>query len=179
MEFEGGLYNPSYSKLLLSAAHNGKLEHFKKLAEVLERMRGGGIKATLENVKDCGGYRALHYAAIGGSMNVLKYLLEEMKVDIDVKDGSGQTPLSCAAREGRLAAVEYLIQMGANPEITDDSNASPLHAAAVKGHKDILPLLLSKGINVDVMSDYGAALHLAVASGHHETVKVLLDHGAN
>ncbi|MCL7027877.1 hypothetical protein MKW94_012391, partial [Papaver nudicaule] len=86
----------------------------------------------LENTKDGDERRAIHYAACGGRLNILKYLIEDMSVSIDVKDGSGQTPLSRAAREGRLAAVEYLLQMGANPEIPDDSNASPLHHVAMK-----------------------------------------------
>ncbi|MCL7042842.1 hypothetical protein MKW94_029528 [Papaver nudicaule] len=37
------------------------------------------------------------------------------------------------ANEGHLAAVEYLLQMGANPEIPNDSNASPLHHVAMRG----------------------------------------------
>ncbi|KAI3834075.1 hypothetical protein MKW92_007777, partial [Papaver armeniacum] len=89
------------------------------------------------------------------------------------------TPLAWATIEGRLAAVDYLLKMGANPEIPDDSNCSPLHHAAIKGHKEIIPLLLSKGINVDVANEHGSPLIFAAAHGYHDTVKVLLDHGAN
>lgn len=51
----------------------------------------------------------------------------------------------------------------------------------VAGHKDIIPLLLSKGINVDVRNDFASPspLQFAAAFGQHDTVKVLLDHGAN
>ncbi|XP_026423493.1 uncharacterized protein LOC113319453 [Papaver somniferum] len=102
-----------------------------------------------------------------------------MKVEIDVKDGAGQTPLSHAFAEGRLAAVEYLLEMGANPEILDDSNTSPLHYVTMSGHKHFIPLLLSKGINVDVINNFGSPLQYAATAGDHDAVKVLMDHGAN
>ncbi|KAI3836704.1 hypothetical protein MKX03_007333 [Papaver bracteatum] len=79
----------------------------------------------------------------------------------------------------RLAAVEYLLQMGANPEIPDESSCTSLHHAAMKGHKDVISLLLSKGINVDVTSELGSPLQYAASLDLHDTVKVLLDHGAN
>ncbi|KAI3862917.1 hypothetical protein MKX03_031946, partial [Papaver bracteatum] len=114
-----------------------------------------------------------------GKLDVLKYLIEEIKLDVDVKDGRGETPLSWAAIEGRLAAVEYLLQMDANPEIRNERNMNSLHHAAMQGHKDIIPLLLSKGINVDDTDDFGSALQYAAGGDKHDTLKVLLDHGAN
>ncbi|XP_026423464.1 ankyrin repeat and SOCS box protein 2-like [Papaver somniferum] len=102
-----------------------------------------------------------------------------MEAEIDVKDGSGKTPLFHAAMERRLDAVEYLLAMGANPEVLDDSNRSPLHYVAGRGHTDVIPLLLSKGINVDVIADMGSPLQYAATASKPDTVKVLLDHGAN
>ncbi|KAI3855896.1 hypothetical protein MKW98_007859 [Papaver atlanticum] len=49
----------------------------------------------------------------------------------------------------------------------------------MKGHKDVIPLLLSKSINVDVRNELGSPLQYAAAHGDHDTVKVLLGHGAN
>ncbi|KAI3930891.1 hypothetical protein MKX01_006943 [Papaver californicum] len=125
--------------MFLDAVH-GELERFKKCAEGLNRLIGDGIAATVENTEDDDGKRVIHAAAAGGNVEVLKYLIEEIKLDVDVKDNSGVTPLSWAAIEGRLAAMEYLLEMGANPEMSDDSNSTPLHHAAMKGHKDVIPL---------------------------------------
>ncbi|MCL7050524.1 hypothetical protein MKW94_023791, partial [Papaver nudicaule] len=69
--------------------------------------------------------------------------------------------------------------MGANPEIPDDSDISPLHYVVMKGRKEVIPLLLSKGHNVDVTNNFGSPLQYAATAGEHDTVKVLLDHGAN
>ncbi|KAI3875365.1 hypothetical protein MKW98_000042 [Papaver atlanticum] len=170
---------PPATKVFLKAAHLGQLNLLKQFALGLDPLHGDGIAETIENTKDGDGKRAIHFAASGGSVQVLKYLIEELKLEIDVKDGSGKTPLSRASIEGRLAAVEYLLEMGANPEITDGSNCTPLHYAAIKGHKDILSLFLSKGSNVDVMNDFVSPLQYAATFGDHDTVKILLDHGAN
>ncbi|KAI3916712.1 hypothetical protein MKW98_021751 [Papaver atlanticum] len=151
-------YIQATPKMLLLAAHVEELDRFKR--------------------RD-GGKRAIHHDAFGGRVNVLKYLIEDMKDEIDVKDGSGKTPLFHAAIERRLDAVEYLLEMGANPEIPDDSNRSPLHYVAGRGHKDVISLLLSKGINVDVIDDFGAPLQYAAVASKPDTIKVLLDHGAN
>ncbi|XP_026398140.1 ankyrin-1-like [Papaver somniferum] len=77
--------------------------------------------------------------------------------------GGGETPLSWEAIEGRLAAVEYLLQMGANPEIRNERNKNPLHHAAMQDDTD----------------DFGSALQYAAGGDKHDTVKVLLDYGAN
>ncbi|RZC75466.1 hypothetical protein C5167_050944 [Papaver somniferum] len=53
---------------------------------------------------------------------------------VSIEDGKqSEILLSWVAIEGRLAAVEYLLEMGANPEIPDDSTCSLLHHAALKG----------------------------------------------
>ncbi|KAI3855877.1 hypothetical protein MKX03_011532 [Papaver bracteatum] len=169
----------SAAKVLLNAAHVGELEQLKRSAAAIDHVIGVGIPGILENTEDDDGRSAIHYAAAGGRVNVLKYLVEEIKLDVDVKTNSGKTPLSCASVEGRLAAVEYLLEMGANPEIQDDTSRCPLHHVAVKGHKDVIPLLLSKGINVDVSDGNGSPLQYAAVAGKHDTVNVLLDHGAN
>ncbi|KAI3875360.1 hypothetical protein MKW98_000037 [Papaver atlanticum] len=170
---------PDATKTILIASYTGELNRLKQYALELEEVLEDGIAAIVENAKDFGGMSAIHCAAAGGSVNVLKYLIEEIRVEIDVKDEIGETPLSLAAIEGHFAAVDYLLKMGANPEIPNNSNCSPLHHAARKGHKEIIPLLLSKGINVDVTDELGSPLLYATVKGYHDTVKVLLDHGAN
>ncbi|XP_026420515.1 ankyrin-1-like [Papaver somniferum] len=92
---------------------------------------------------------------------------------------TGETPLSLAAIKGRLAAVEYLLEMGVNPEILDAWNCTPLHHSAVKGHNFVKPLLLAKGINVDITNGFSSPLQYPATADKHGTVKILLDHGAN
>ncbi|XP_026384038.1 ankyrin repeat domain-containing protein 39 homolog [Papaver somniferum] len=49
----------------------------------------------------------------------------------------------------------------------------------MKGHQDVLSLFLSKGSNVDVKNDFVSPLQYASTFGDHDTVKILLDNGAN
>ncbi|KAI3917545.1 hypothetical protein MKW98_021307 [Papaver atlanticum] len=88
----------SATKLFLKAAHLGQLNLLKHFALALDPLHGDGIAAVFENTRDGDGKCAVHFAAAGGSLQVLKYLIEEIKIEIDVKDGSGATPISWAER---------------------------------------------------------------------------------
>ena len=47
------------------------------------------------------------------------------------------------------------------------------------GYCNIVELLLSRGASVDALSNRGTPLHLAATNGHHQTVKILLEHHAD
>ncbi|OVA06699.1 Tetratricopeptide TPR-1 [Macleaya cordata] len=160
-----------------NAAYTGKLHRFKKLAS--KHDDGRGLAKTINSIKDEDGRGALTFAAAGGKLNVCKYLIEELRLKVDVKDGNGITPLCHAAIRGHLSTVEYLLEKGANLDASNDTNHTPLHYAAKRGDKEILALLLSRGARVDVATRSGTALQFAAALGHHDAVKVLLDHHAN
>ncbi|KAI3987393.1 hypothetical protein MKX01_042397 [Papaver californicum] len=145
---------------------------------------------SLENsiLKDQNGGGSLHVAAAGGSLEVCKYLIEKLKLDVDSKDGEGGTPLYHAAMEGHFDTVRYLLEKGANPDASNDMNATPIHFAAKSGTPSldeffsdtkIITLLLSRDVRVDVASRSGTALQFAASLGHQDAVKMLLDHGAN
>lgn len=59
------------------------------------------------------GWTALHYAAVGGSAEIVRILLEH-HADIDAKAPGDLTPLMLAAREGQEAAAQLLLEAGAN-----------------------------------------------------------------
>lgn len=50
---------------------------------------GKGLARTVADVKDANKRTALHFAAREGRTEVCKYLLEELKLDIDPKDDDG------------------------------------------------------------------------------------------
>lgn len=56
------------------------------------------------------GYRPVHYAAYNGHLDVLKYLIEVQRVDVNARTAAGCTPLFLAAQQGHTRAVKYLIQ---------------------------------------------------------------------
>ncbi|KAK9292321.1 hypothetical protein L1049_020287 [Liquidambar formosana] len=161
----------------LNAACTGNLDLFKKLAAELDD--GKGLAGTVADVKDANKRGALHFAAREGKTEVCKYLLEELKLDVDTKDEDGETPLLHAARQGHTDTAKYLLEHGANPAIPSDLGATALHHSAGIGDIELLRFLLSKGVDVDSQSDAGTPLIWAAGHGQQDAVKVLLEHHAD
>jgi len=75
----------------------------------------------------------------------------------------GHTALLLAVREGQVAAVEALLDGGANiDQVSQGDHTSPLLMASINGHYDIVMLLLERGGNPNLASDAGAAPLYAV-----------------
>ncbi|KAK6911375.1 Ankyrin repeat [Dillenia turbinata] len=161
----------------LNAARTGNLDLLKRIAAQLDE--GKGLAETVEAVKDANKRGALHFAAREGQTDVCKYLLEDLKLDVDTKDEDGETPLIHAARQGHSATAKFLLEHGANPCIASDLGATALHHSSGLGDIELLTFLLSKGIDIDSQSDAGTPLIWAAGHGQQEAMKVLLEHHAN
>ncbi|XP_042514940.1 ankyrin-1 [Macadamia integrifolia] len=161
----------------LTAACTGNLDLLKKLATKLDD--GQGLAITVSSVKDANKRGALHFAAREGKTEICKYLLEELKLDVDTKDEDGETPLLHATRQGHTDTAKYLLECGADPSISSEIGATALHHAAGTGNIDLLSFVLSKGDDVDSQSDAGTPLIWAAGHGQQESVKVLLENHAD
>ncbi|KAF9605983.1 hypothetical protein IFM89_021309 [Coptis chinensis] len=75
------------AQLLLEAASNGNLRRLKNLAAELDV--GKGIAATVASIKNSKGESALHLAAAEGNTDICKYLINDLKLDVDIKDNKG------------------------------------------------------------------------------------------
>jgi acyl-CoA-binding protein len=89
-------------------------------------------KASLpeSNVTDSEGMGLIHWAADRGNLAVLKCLIEDLMVNVDLKDGDGQTALHYAASCGHADVVQFLLDKGADPNIADIDGALPLDVAS-------------------------------------------------
>ncbi|XBH73409.1 hypothetical protein VPH35_100516 [Triticum aestivum] len=161
---------------LLQAAAAGNLRLLKKMARWMGSA-GQGEGAVLAAVEDGQGDRALHLAAGAGRVEVCRYLVEDLRLDVNQLNFIGDTPLYLSALHGRADAARYLLDHGADP--LAGKLHSPLHGAAKEGHCEIVELLLSRGINVDLDSAQGTPLHAAAISKHHDIIKILLEHHAD
>ncbi|KAF7022259.1 hypothetical protein CFC21_035064 [Triticum aestivum] len=164
-------------RMLLQAAFDGNLRLVKKMARRLNS--GPGEAAIMAAVVDgnCGN-SALHLAAMEEKMDVCRYLVEDLRLDINQTNDNGETPLFLSAFFGRTVAAKYLLAHDADPKL-GGKTGSPLHAAAHKEHQGIVNLLLSRGIDVDLPSPLGTPLHLAATYGQDGTMKILLEHHAD
>ncbi|PIN26606.1 26S proteasome regulatory complex, subunit PSMD10 [Handroanthus impetiginosus] len=161
----------------LNAAQTGNLDLLKKLAQQLDD--GKGLSQTIADIKDANKRGALHFAAREGQIEVCKYLVEELKVDVNTKDEDGDTPLTHAARQRHTATAKYLIDCGADPSIPSELGTTALHHAAGIGDIELLKFLLNKGVNVDLQSDAGTPLVWAAGHAQQDSVKLLLEHNAD
>ena len=69
------------------------------------------------------GYTPLHVASHFGSVNMVKFLLEqpeEQKVRVDVQNELGYTPLHQAAQQGHSQIVNLLLEKNASPNFVSN-----------------------------------------------------------
>ena len=79
----------------------------------------------VEEVGVNGGKTALHAAAAGGSVDVMRYLVE-VGVPVDVLAAGGRTPLWLAAGEGAIEAMHLLLKLGADVDKANNNDATPV-----------------------------------------------------
>ncbi|MCL7038708.1 hypothetical protein MKW94_022087, partial [Papaver nudicaule] len=115
---------------IISAATNGELNRLKEL--VSEYDDGRGLANTVMSFKNENGRGAIHCAAAEGKLNVLDYLIEELAIDVDLKDERGNSPLMHSIMGGNIKTVEYLLEKGADPKTSNSRGCTPLHPAAGK-----------------------------------------------
>ena len=89
----------------------------------------------------------LHKAAVMGHTAVVETLLQrsnERLVDEITSDGSSDTALILAAREGHLETVSTLIKHDAKVNLMNSDKKTALHIAAEGGHADIVCSLVDE-----------------------------------
>jgi ankyrin repeat protein len=74
------------------------------------------------------GNSLLHYAIISGTPETIKYLLS-LKLNINLQNKRGVTPLHYAANQRRTDNFELLLKNGANPRIKDNDGKDPIFVA--------------------------------------------------
>ncbi|CAM4758600.1 unnamed protein product [Rotaria magnacalcarata] len=149
------------------------------------------------NHQNQSGISALMLAAEQGFFECVK-LLVQAGADLELAPSGplaltmnlcGQTPLFCAAKEGRTDIVKYLLDRGANPRVQNHYGVSALWIPAQKGMLDVVELLLNAGAETHVAPFGNLAdelnitgwtpLYAAMKSRKFDVVKLLLKRGAD
>ena len=135
-------------------------------------------KGVTPNAVDINGNPMLILAIKDNSEKVIDLLLNDKKIDVDLSNKSGETPLMMASIQGNLPLVQTLVLK--NKAMIDHIGWTPLHYACAKGHFDVAQFLIANGAIVDAMSVGNTTpLMMAVQSGNEQLVKLLLDKGAD
>nr|CAH7723510.1 unnamed protein product [Callosobruchus chinensis] len=141
------------------------------------------------------------------SLELIKCLINQPGLDVNVRGLNGKTPLHCAIEFDELSMVDLLLtKKNINPFVEDNDGKtsldyakegkkaeilqalinnkygseqdSLLHLAAMIGEVNAVRYLIGKGIDVNVRNAlHHTPLHLAAGIGHAEVVKILIREG--
>ena len=85
----------------------------------------------------------VHYAACGGSLPVVDYLISEQHCDPNSREEKGSTAFSYACEEGHMNIVQYLSGHGGDPALSNKKGDMPIHIACLAGHLSIVKYLIN------------------------------------
>ncbi|KAL9621355.1 MAG: hypothetical protein Q9160_004246 [Pyrenula sp. 1 TL-2023] len=120
---------------------------------------------------DCTGKTCIHYAAMRGNVDLLKYLLSKAtQTQIQARDNVGQTALHLAVQTRRTEAIAVLVSGGLKPYVRDRLRRTVLHCAAKCGNLEAVQKLLTYGKETALfLPDETGALPSQLASGQNTT----------
>ncbi|NXU47215.1 ASB3 protein, partial [Turnix velox] len=122
------------------------------------------------------GWNSLHQAALQGSTEIMKILMEN-GASKECKDDFGITPLFVAAQYGKLESLRLLVSYGADINCQAKDKATPLLIAAQEGHTECVELLLSKGADPNLYcneDNWQLPIHAAAEMGHKKILELLI-----
>uniref|UniRef100_A0A3Q1FTD8 Caskin-1-like n=1 Tax=Acanthochromis polyacanthus TaxID=80966 RepID=A0A3Q1FTD8_9TELE len=102
------------------------------------------------------------------------------RVNVNIQDADGLSPLHHAALSGNKELISLLLEAQAAVDIKDHKGMRPLHYAAWQGKTEPMKMLLKAGSSVNGQSDEGQIpLHLSAQHGHYDGSEMLLQHQSN
>ena len=113
---------------------------------------------------------ALMYAAYGGHLEVLQYLVEQ-GAEKDNVNNNGFTALMYAAQNGRFGVVEFLLEDGVDVNKVATDGWTALHLVAGRGHAEILSILMAYGASLTARTNNG---RLPIDMAANDAIRVLI-----
>lgn len=119
--------------------------------------------------------RTMKAAAAEGETELLRSLVRDSQRNPNFRDKDGVTAMHCAAKKGRLSALEWLCNMKADINSQTNSGSTAVMKAAQHNHVKCLEFLCQNYANVDLVNSNGAtAMMQAVMQRSDECMMVLL-----
>jgi ankyrin repeat protein len=140
---------------------------FEGELEVAKLLVAAGARVNPQASNERG---ALVSAAIGGHLQVVKYLVEEAGADVRWVDPDGMTALMLAADNDDVGVVRYLLgRSGVEIDAKSVEGKTALDFACGNGYLKAAKQLVAAGARVNPQAgEKGGPLHSAVIEGHLE-----------
>lgn len=147
----------------------------KDLVELFIQV-GANINCCDENQ-----FTVLHHCSVNGYADIVLSLVEgKFNIDLNESTPRGDTPLLLAASCGQKHLVELFIRLKVKTDVCCSKQWTILHHSCANGWTDLVRFLAEGDININVRTSSGATpLLLAAAYTHEDTVKLLIDLGAD
>lgn len=145
-----------------------------KSADILFNNLDESSKNTLLTGTNSVDSNILHIAAENGHDNIVEWILQKNKIDVDSQNKREYTALMYASNYGRTAIVKMLIEARANINLKDKDGNTALHLAV---NVDIATILIEAGVNINVQNNskkttvYDNILRAATATKHNDEYK--------
>jgi ankyrin repeat protein len=80
----------------------------------------------INKIREKTGKTALHYASENGHWEVVAKLVEDPKIDVNIQDNKGKTPLHYAYHKRDAVVIDYLLRNGGDLTIRDKRGKTPV-----------------------------------------------------
>ncbi|XP_047740699.1 uncharacterized protein LOC108682971 isoform X3 [Hyalella azteca] len=128
------------------------------------------------------GFSLLHLAAQKGYPN-MTHALVSLKVNPDIPNNQGETPLFIAIKNNQLACVQQLLNAGTKLSRTDNRGGSALHVAAKMGNVTVVDMLLTSSesgeriIDINKCDNIGyTPVYYAINASRYDIVQRFLEY---
>ncbi|XP_048250462.1 ankyrin repeat domain-containing protein 50-like isoform X5 [Haliotis rufescens] len=123
----------------------------------------------------------LHFACLGGHVDMVKYVLSQEVADINSRGHNGRTPLMVAAEKGHRQVFDLLMREGADVSLVDYDRNNILHVACLGGHTDMVNYVLSQKVaDINSRGKYRRTPLMKTAEkGHRQVFDLLVREGAD
>lgn len=165
--FTGKGWGLRNNEFLLGAARAGKFEFACQLIE----------QGASPHYVGAGDYTPLMLAAHSGNLELVKYLVDEHKVDVNARSRLGDTALLFAARSGNIEMIRYLLEKKADIKAVSKAGGGIVDQVVASGNTGAASYVLSLVENASKAANQ--ALCVAARYGDEAMVKFLLESQAD
>ena len=156
-----------------------------RLIEAVKAGNGAAVATLLQkkvdvNTTEADGTTALHWAVRNDDAALVDRLIR-LGASAKAANRFGVTPISLACENGSAPVVQRLLKAGVDANTAGPLGETPLHLCARTGKPEAVRALLAGGARVDTIENWRGQTPLmwAAAEGHVDTMKVLVEAGAD